>query len=1154
VRFTVTPIGATPGDEAGAARRIGAYLLGTAPQVDRPALASAAGGAPGGGVVGYYRADQSEGGSWWGGRGAWRLGLAGAVEAPVLESVLVGRHPVTEERLLSAQGSAGRGSLKRGEYTRLLDGRQVWDLDEAAARFATDPDRLATALPEVDHGGVVVDGSGRRWLTRSGIEQLARIFGAPPVEHGDVLAALRALPGDGVVSVAEAARLTGLSEQHFRQVIGEWHRNRDRIEAGIDGLALPHERAWLPAVKERGRWRITVRDLVGYWERRSPPAVRVAYDVVATVEKSVAVLALLGDAEVRAGCVEALLAANEAGMDWLDEHASRGRRQGESVSSEGLVRAGFLHATSRALDPHPHVHNLVVNAIEDPHGEGRAVDARHLYQQAKAASAIATGQLRWELARRWPGIRWEQRARSGVWELAGVGEGVIAEFSTRKDEIESAARLLVGADGDALTRTEIQEISASTRPAKQTVDVAALLANWQARADRHGFDPAAVTGHAPARRFPPELDPGERAALFGFLATSPDGVCAHDSTFGFGDVLAAINRWRPDGQPRPLPADQLVRVANEFLATDLALPTHQVHRANVPEDRWTTPLMVRTQAQIFQDWHAGLYTGALTAIPPRAVDTVVVRAGLTAEQADLVRAWTTSGHQFQAAIGRPGTGKTYTMTAARRLWEAHGWRVVGAAVKGTAAQHLTAETGIPADTVARLLVAAAHGHTTLDERTILVVDEATTLSDRDLAALLRLATTTGAVLRMIGDPHQQQSVAAGGMWAHLATLHPDDTPELVDQRRLQDPVEAWTAELLRSGRVAEAVDQLLAAGKVRLADDEEHGERLALVGWLDRRRRGVDGPMVIRRNHSRRRLNQIAQAILAITGEVTDLCSYATGRFGVGDRVIATAPDRGLHPDGRPDRYLANGTTGTVTRASPQGVTVEFDGLGVITVPAERVGLLDLGYALTAYSVQGATLDEAEVTATRGEPLESLYVALTRGRHANTLIVTPPPVSEAHQPDPGHGGDPVVELTRTITARRPTPALVADPDLVHLLDPAGAPPQIRSQLLQAARDRAVRLARLDPPAGFLARHGPRPATPWRAEAWDHALTSEISEQVDAPLRVEPCRAGLAAPPEPAGPDIPSDRPAAGAPGSVGKGRSGWRQNERRLPRGGGLTR
>lgn len=71
--------------------------------------------------------------------------------------------------------------------------------------------------------------------------------------------------------------------------------------------------------------------------------------------------------------------------------------------------------------------------------------------------------------------------------------------------------------------------------------------------------------------------------------------------------------------------------------------------------------------------------------------------------------------------------------------------------------------------------------------------------------------------------------------------------------------------------------------------------------------------MIIRRNHTRRRLNQIAQTILATTVDDTALRLYGANRFGVGDRVIATAPDRALHPPGRPDRYLANGTAGTVT-------------------------------------------------------------------------------------------------------------------------------------------------------------------------------------------------------------------------------------------------
>jgi conjugative relaxase-like TrwC/TraI family protein len=1067
VKFTVTPLGTTPGDEAGAARRITAYLTGKAPHPSRPvtgtfpATAPTTGGGSGsgsggsgtggsgrtgGGVVGYYRSDQLEGEGWWGGRAAGLFDLSGPVDGRVLESLLAGRDPVTGERLLSARGSAGRGSLKRGEHTRLIDGEPVWDAGDAAARFDTNPDTFLAALVEVPPDGFVADTEGGWWLTRSGIDQLARVFAAAPkADHGDVLAALEALPEGQVVSVPEAARLTGLSEQHFRQVIAEWHDHHPEITAGLEGRALRYKRAWLPAEKHAGRWVITAADLVEYWQRRCPPAVRVAYDVVATVEKSISILTLLSDDQVRAGCVEALLAANEAGMDWLDEHASNGRARDTPIGSTGFVRAGFLHATSRALDPHPHVHNLVLNFVECTDGERRAVDARHLYQQAKAASAVATAGLRWELVQRWPGLEWRRDERSGVWELAGVSTELLAEFSTRRDEIEAAARHFAGPEGRLPTRGELQVISATTRPPKRTVEAARVLVDWMDRAERHGYRPDTVLHPGTRRRPPlPDLSPAEREALFEFLATSSAGACAKDSMFTYGDLLTAINYWAPGGQLRPVPPATLTRLADEFLTTRHALPIHPTtapaarHPTGVlPEQRWTTRHMVRTQVRILDHWASGRHTGHLAGIPPAAITGAATTAGLKEEQAGLLRAWTMSGHQFQAAIGRPGTGKTFTMTAARHLWEAHGWRVLGAAVKGTAAQHLAAETGIRSETIAYHLTAAAHGHTTLDARTILIVDEATTLSDRDLAALLHLARSTGAVLRMIGDPHQQQSVAAGGMWAHLTTLDPDATPELTRQRRLKDPAEAHTAELLRHGEIRAAINHLLATGRLRQAVDHDHGELLALAGWLERRQRGVHSPMINRRNHTRRRLNQIAQTILATTGEIGPLHPYPSNTFGVGDRVIATAPDRSLHPPGRPDLYLANGATGTITNARPDAICVQFDHLGQITVPAARVHRLDLAYAVTAYATQGATYPEAETTATPGEPLQALYVTLTRGQHANRLIATPRAPGEAHQPATDAASpDSASDLADAVIDPRPVPAIVADPTLVHRADPS----------------------------------------------------------------------------------------------------------------------
>ena len=76
----------------------------------------------------------------------------------------------------------------------------------------------------------------------------------------------------------------------------------------------------------------------------------------------------------------------------------------------------------------------------------------------------------------------------------------------------------------------------------------------------------------------------------------------------------------------------------------------------------------------------------------------------------------------------------------------------------------------------------------LDARTILVVDEASTLSDRDLDALMNMAAATGASVRLIGDPAQHGAIAAGGMFRVLCERHPTHTPELTTTHRLQNPM------------------------------------------------------------------------------------------------------------------------------------------------------------------------------------------------------------------------------------------------------------------------------------------------------------------------------------------------------------------------------
>ncbi|HUR49370.1 MAG TPA: AAA family ATPase [Acidimicrobiales bacterium] len=111
---------------------------------------------------------------------------------------------------------------------------------------------------------------------------------------------------------------------------------------------------------------------------------------------------------------------------------------------------------------------------------------------------------------------------------------------------------------------------------------------------------------------------------------------------------------------------------------------------------------------------------------------------------------------------------------------------IGAAVGGTATEVLRDATGMECSTVASLLARLDNGGA-LDHRNVVIVDECSTLANRDLAALMHYAERDGAALRLVGDPAQHSAVAAGGAWRALLERYPDDRAELTERRRQGAP-------------------------------------------------------------------------------------------------------------------------------------------------------------------------------------------------------------------------------------------------------------------------------------------------------------------------------------------------------------------------------
>jgi conjugative relaxase-like TrwC/TraI family protein len=205
---------------------------------------------------------------------------------------------------------------------------------------------------------------------------------------------------------------------------------------------------------------------------------RVGYDFTFSVSKSVSVAYALGLddrlPDVFRGAVEETMAEMEREME------TRVRKAGafENRRTGNMVWADFLHSTSRPIngqpDPQLHIHAVVFNATYDPveekwkAGEFGALKANAPYFQASFRS---------RLANRLQDIGYKVRKTKDDFEIVGIPERAIKEFSRRTAQIEKAAEML------GVTRPETKaKLGATTREAKkegQTWD--SLLKNWMSR-------------------------------------------------------------------------------------------------------------------------------------------------------------------------------------------------------------------------------------------------------------------------------------------------------------------------------------------------------------------------------------------------------------------------------------------------------------------------------------------------------------------------------------------------------------------------------------------------------------------------------------------------------------------------------------------------
>lgn len=772
------------------------------------------------------------------------------------------------------------------------------------------------------------------------------------------------------------------------------------------------------------------------------------FDLTFSVPKSVSVLWGVADAVTQERIVAAHHAA-VADVIALFEREVAATRAGISdadgavaqVDVAGVAAVAYDHFDSRAGDPQLHTHVVVANKVLTViDGRWRSLDGRPVFASRTGLSAHYDALLADRLSRDL-GIEWELRQRgpdrNPRWEIAGVTDDLIAEFSSRTREIELKKEELIaeyvarhGRRPSARTIVEFRaQATLATRPPKEVRSLAELTAGWRQRAAKQlGTEPTGWSQSVIGRD--------------GDLLSAEDVPLAAIDSIG-AEVVAAVSVKRAVWTRWNLMAEAAKQTMDLRFATTEdreAVVGLIVDAAQARSVVLTPPELALSPARFqredgtsrFRPRHGEKYSsiavleaeGRLLARAEK-VTAPTVSAGtagradgrgtvsLSDQQGSAVKSICRSGRQVDLLVGPAGAGKTTTMRALRAAWIIEHGRgsVVGLAPSAAAAQALADDLGVACENTSKWLHEYDRGRTELRRGQLVIIDEATLADTVTLDRLTGIAAGAGAKVLLVGDPHQLQSIDAGGAFALLVGRRAD-APALNEIHRFTNEWEKDASLALSRGDV-QVISTYGRHKRIREGLTDEMVDA-AYVAWRADCAGGRASILVTESARDVRALNERARAERLLLDRAVDHreVDLVDGcRASVGDVVITRQNDRRIRT--MRGGWVKNGDRWLVTDIRRDGSVLvkRLDARsGQTVLPPEYVAEhVDLGYAVTAHRAQGVTVDTAHVVVTASTTRENLYVSMTRGRESNIAYVA------LDQPDDSHSTPETDDVTaRTV--------------------------------------------------------------------------------------------------------------------------------------------
>lgn len=730
-------------------------------------------------------------------------------------------------------------------------------------------------------------------------------------------------------------------------------------------------------------------------------------------------------AALHAEVSEALDAAQQDALGeirrWLGQHSvtrAGPRDQREVLPIEQMQVVGITHKTSRAGDPHRHIHMQIGTRVFAA-GKWRALDTAALLKQQGAIRALGTAviaahpQLAQTLTEH--GLTLDP-VTGEVIELQPFN-GVMSKRSTQiKKNLERLeAEWETAHPGETLgpvMTARLQGIAwTHQRPGKKPADLK-NEAWWQQELRDAGYDPSSLE-----RRAVQPVVTVDDLAVQEVASRALDRSAAGASAWTRHTIQEHVTRITTEAGVQATPAElrEFITLATELAVSDCfsvlppgaATPEHVAH---------LTSLTVVVAETALRD--------QLTAATPQQepehpdVTEAAQAAGLDEGQA-VAAAAVASADPLVIVEGAAGSGKTTMLRTAIDVTAQDGRasRVVAPTLR--AAQVAHEELGVPATSVAALVY--AHGwrwnsdgvwtrlapgdadpdtgltytgppvDAVLRRGERVIVDEAGMLDQDTAQALLAVTAEAGATVALVGDRAQLPAVGRGGVLDMAAQIR-GRTYDMTELHRFSDAeYAALTLTMRNREHPGEVFDRLTAMGLVTLHSDDEQA-REHITANMD------EGEAItVATNDEAAALNERIRTGRVEHGEVDDTTT-ATGSdelpIGAGDLIQTRKNDTGLG--------VANRQQWIVQHVADDGTVYAREAASgrknprTVALPAEYVEEhAHLSYAATAYGVQGATVNASHTILSEATSAAGVYVGMTRGREQNHLHIVAENLADA---------------------------------------------------------------------------------------------------------------------------------------------------------------